>query len=275
MPVSLETYDRIDRAADALSAGRDVRIMGGGTLLMRAVNYGDQSFSRVVRATDPELTKIETDGRRVRIGARVTMARIASDPTVDFLAVAARAVGGPAIRNMATIGGNLFAMHPYGDLTTALLVLDCKVQVAGRGGRNEIALEELLQGRDRSVQPFVTSVTIERPVAGEFRFHKVSRVKPKGIAVMTLAARLPMLAGQIAGPRFAYGAMATAPMRVPAIERALEGKSLDEAGIAQALSAATDGVDPPTDALASAWYRRQVAPVYLKRLLLGLSKEAI
>ena len=46
------------------------------------------------------------------------------------LAPAARAVGGPAIRNMATIGGNLVAPHPYGDLTVALLALDGEVQMA-------------------------------------------------------------------------------------------------------------------------------------------------
>ena len=32
----------------------------------------------------------------------------------------------------------------------------------------------------------------------------------------------------------------------------------------------TDGLDPPTDALASAWYRREVAGVHLRRLLEGM-----
>jgi CO/xanthine dehydrogenase FAD-binding subunit len=65
--------------------------------------------------------------------------------------------------------------------------------------------------------------------------------------------------------------MAPTPIRVPAVERALEGKMLDEAGIAAALAAATDRLDPPTDPLASAWYRRETAPVHLRRLLLGAS----
>ena len=49
---------------------------------------------------------------------------------------------------------------------------------------------------------------------------------------MTIAAHLPLAGGRVQGARVAYGAMAPTPIRVTAVERALEGKSLDEAGIA-------------------------------------------
>jgi CO/xanthine dehydrogenase FAD-binding subunit len=58
-------------------------------------------------------------------------------------------------------------------------------------------------------------------------------------------------------------------MRVPAVERALEGKTLDANGIAQALAVAAEGTSPVDDAIASAWYRKEVLPVHLRRLLLG------
>ena len=76
-------------------------------------------------------------------------------------------------------------------------------------------------------------------------------------------------AGRLSGVRVAYGAMGPTAVRVPAVEAALEGVSLDASGIAPALAVATDGLTPPDDALASAWYRREVAPVHLRRLLLG------
>jgi CO/xanthine dehydrogenase FAD-binding subunit len=87
--------------------------------------------------------------------------------------------------------------------------------------------------------------------------------------VLSIAAHLPVQGGRVAGARVAYGAMAPTPVRVPAVERALDGRSLDEGGIAQAVAAATQGLDPPTDAIASGWYRREVAPVHLRRLLLN------
>jgi CO/xanthine dehydrogenase FAD-binding subunit len=57
------------------------------------------------------------------------------------------------------------------------------------------------------------------------------------------------------------------PLQSTAVERVLEGQSLDTATIARAAQIALEGLDPPTDALASAWYRREVAGVHLKRLL--------
>jgi CO/xanthine dehydrogenase FAD-binding subunit len=61
--------------------------------------------------------------------------------------------------------------------------------------------------------------------------------------------------------------MAPGPVRGAAVERTLEGQVLDAATIARAAAVAADGLDPPTDALASTWYRREVAGVHLKRLL--------
>ncbi len=61
--------------------------------------------------------------------------------------------------------------------------------------------------------------------------------------------------------------MGPMPLQSTAVERVLEGQSLDTATIARAAQIALEGLDPPTDALASAWYRREVAGVHLKRLL--------
>ena len=101
------------------------------------------------------------------------------------------------------------------------------------------------------------------------RFAKITRVHPKGIAVLTIAAQLPQASGRVAGARIAYGAMGRAPMRARAAERALEGRALDAAGVASALAVAADGTSPADDAIASAWWRREILPVHLRRLLLG------
>ena len=58
-------------------------------------------------------------------------------------------------------------------------------------------------------------------------------------------------------------------MRANAVERTLQGRGLDEASVNQAAASACEGIEPPTDALASSWYRREIIPVHLKRLLLG------
>lgn len=259
----VETFDTLSEAAAAMDGSS--RFLGGGTLVMRAVNYADQSFNRIVRTRDDSLRAIRPEGRRVVIGAGITMSDVIRAPDLQFLAPAARAVGGPAIRNMATIGGNLFASTPYGDFTTALLALDATIHMAD--GREQ-TIEQLLAQRDQS-PGLVASVAVVRPAESEFKFAKVSRIKPKGVAVLTIAAWLPRQAGRLSNARIAFGAMGPTPLRAKAAEQALEGANLDEQGIAPALAVATEGLAPEDDAISSAWYRREVAPVHLKRLLLS------
>ncbi|MEL7527210.1 MAG: FAD binding domain-containing protein [Pseudomonadota bacterium] len=262
--VRVTTVDTLQEAA-ANSAGEAV-FLGGGTLVMRSVNYGELPAPQIVRLRNAApLRGIRADGARIVIGAAATMGDVLRSSDVSFLHPVARQVGGPAIRNMATVGGNVFAPHPYGDFAVALLALDAKLRMSDGG---ETDLESLLAARN-SEKRLIESVSIIRPAGDDFRFRKVSRVKPKGVSVMSLAAWLPRSVGRISGARVAYGAMAQTPVRVKAAEAALEGATLDENGIAGALAAATQGLSPPDDGLASGWYRSQVAPVHLKRLLLG------
>lgn len=269
MPVRIETFTQADEAARALSSNPQARIFGGGTILMRSVNEGDQSFDTLFRLTDPALQDIRIDGDRVVIGAGVTMAEIIRHRDLAFLAEAARAVGGPAIRTSATIAGNLLAPPPYGDFATALVALGAEIHTVGHGGAN-IPIEDFMRDRATNTGRVVTAVSVPRlSDPGALKFVKVTRVKPKGIALMSIAALLPRASGRSDGIRIAFGNMGPTPLRATAAERALEGRGLDEAGVSGAAAAATEGLDPPTDALASSWYRREVAPVHLKRLLLG------
>ncbi|MBB5752740.1 FAD binding domain-containing protein [Prosthecomicrobium pneumaticum] len=264
MALTVRTFPDTGAAAAALAAAGS-RYLGGGTLVVRQANEGDLSFSTFVRSTDPALKAIAVEDGRVRLGAGVTMAAIAAHPALAFLAPAAKAVGGPAIRNMATVGGNLFAPSPYGDLATALLALDATVTVGGAA----VPIDLFLAGRERHAAEIVEAVAFAVPAAGAFRFRKASRVKPKGAAVVTVAALVATEGGTVTAARIALGAMADRPVRAEAAEAALIGRPLTAEGIAEALAAAGDGLDPPTDAIASGWYRRAVLPVHLGRLLAG------
>lgn len=263
----VETYDRLDDAARALAGSRTARFLAGGTLVMRAVNAGDQSFDTIVRSRDASFRAIRPEGDGLTLGAGVTMAEIAAHRDLGFLAPVARVIGGPAVRTMATVGGNLFAANPYGDLAVALLALGASVTLAGSGAR-AIPIDDFLRDRDRHAAGLVASVTIPRPRdPSAFRFAKVARVKPKGVALVSIAAILPASAGRLRGVRVAYGGMAARPTRAQAVERVLEGQALDALTIEAAARAAADGFDPPTDSLASSWYRREVIGVHLRRLL--------
>jgi CO/xanthine dehydrogenase FAD-binding subunit len=259
---SVETHTTLAEAQRAM--GADAIFMAGGTLVMRDVNAG-VTATRIVRSSDPILADIRLSGDGITIGAGVTMATIVAHRDLAFLAPVGRAVGGPQIRNMATVGGNLFAPHPYGDFAVALLALGARVNISGQSGVPRPLADVL---RERGRVGIVASVHVPRPQSpNDFGFLKVSRIKPKGVSLLSVAAHLPRQGGRIRGARVAFGAMGPMPLQATAVERVLDGQALDAPTIARAAQVAVEGLDPPTDALATAWYRREVAGVHLKRLL--------
>ena len=130
MPLSLQTFPTVGEAADAL--GARTRYPAEELSSCAPANEGDLSCDTLVRTSDPALRRIEIADRNVLIGASVTMAAVTRHPALSALAAAAGAVGGPAIRNMATVGGNLFAPTPYGDFTVAMLALGAQVEIGGK-----------------------------------------------------------------------------------------------------------------------------------------------
>lgn len=260
MAVQVQTHASLSAAQQALGQGGTY--LAGGTIVMRGVNAGAVQ-GLIVRATDPALRSITATGDAVRIGAGATMTDILASRDLDFLHPVARAIGGPQVRAMATVGGNLFAPHPYGDFAVALIALGARALLVQGSAR---PVEDLM--RDRTRPPLIAAIEVPRPRdARAFGWLKVSRIKPKGVSVLSIALHLPRDGGRLRDVRVAFGAMGPNPLRSAGAERVLEGQSLDAAVIARAAQSACEGLDPPTDALASSWYRREVAGVHLGRLL--------
>ncbi|MFN6978054.1 MAG: FAD binding domain-containing protein, partial [Gemmobacter sp.] len=171
----MTTVETFATLAEAARAGAPY--MGGGTVLMRAVNAGEAP-ARLVRASEPSLRAVTVAGDVVRIGAGVTMAQVLAQGDLAFLHPVARAIGGPQVRNQATVGGNLFAPHPYGDFAVALIALGARAVLAGQGGARPV--EDVV--RERARPPLVAAIDLPRPRDPRaFGWLKVSRVKPKGV----------------------------------------------------------------------------------------------
>ena len=132
-----------------------------------------------------------------------------------------------------------------------------------------LPIETFLAGRDGS-RAIVTSVSFTLPKADSFRFLKVSRVKPKGVSVLSIAAVLEQAAdGTVSSARIALGCMADRPMRAKAAEKALAGQDADRGRHRGGAGRRRPKAPRPiTDPIASAWYRAEVLPVHLGRLLL-------
>ena len=77
------------------------------------------------------LDRVERVGDELHLGATTTLGSLATLEVVPLLRDAALRTGAWAVRNMATVGGNLFTPSPGGDVATALLALDARAVVTG------------------------------------------------------------------------------------------------------------------------------------------------
>jgi len=264
----------VDEAVSLLADhGPDLLVMAGGTIAMPLINEGVSSPETVMGLRQAGLDKIEKTNGSLFLGAGTTLTHIMAQDHSPLLAEASHNVGGWAIRNMGTVGGNLFAPPPAGDFAVALLALDAMVKIASKKGSRDLPLSEFFTGfMTNSLEPgeLVTGFEIPNP-KGETAYLKFGRKHANTPAVVTVAALVVMHADKVSDARIALNAVASHPIRAYQAEKTLVGSSLDEAAISAAAEAAAKECEPFTDAIASEWYRRKMVPVYVRRTLEKIS----
>lgn len=257
--------------------GPDLLVIAGGTVAMPLINEGISLPRQVMGLRRAGLDGLARGGDELHIGATVTLTRLAEQRDVPLLAEAARRTASWAVRNMGTVGGNLFTPPPGGDVATALLALDARVTVTGPAGAREIGLADLWTGfLTTSLAPdeLVTSLAVRTDVPGErTAFVKFGRKAVNTPAVVTVAARATFEAGRATDVRIALGAAAQHPVRLARSEAAVAGTALDDTALDAAAALAAEDADPVTDAVASDWYRRRMVGVFVRRALASLRQS--
>jgi carbon-monoxide dehydrogenase medium subunit len=234
--MNVHVPESVEEAVGLLGAGT---VIAGGT---HVVPHAGPTES-LVSLRRAGLSGISRDGDTITIGAATTLAQIGRE--VEFLHDAIESIASPTIRNLATIGGNLFVPPPYGDLAVCLLALDARVSIIDAEGAREVGVLE--------AEGLVTSISFKVPE--QWHYRKAMRRRQNSAAIVTVASD---------GTRIALGAVAPRPVRATAAEAALA-----EGDIARAAELAVEAADPSDDAYASAWYRRRVLPVHVRRALSG------
>jgi len=260
----------VDEAISLLAEfGPELLVMAGGTLAMPLINEGISLPEKVMGLRRTGLSYVNRSNGMLKIGATTTLSQMLTQREVPVLRQAADHVGGWAIRNMGTVGGNLFAPPPSGDFAVALLALDAQVKLAGVDGERILPLAEFYTGfMTTALAPGELVIEILVPVpTGMTVYVKHGRRQANTPAVVSLAAHLAFDGEQVADARLALNGVGPHPFRATRAEAILVGSTLDEGRIAEAAAAAAEDCDPFTDPIASEWYRRKMVNVYVRRAL--------
>jgi carbon-monoxide dehydrogenase medium subunit len=269
----------VDEALDLLASLEDAAAaLAGGTWIMRAPIRRERFRSDYVALHGlPVLRGIETRSGSMRIGALATHAEIggidAGAGPLGGLAEAARSSAFPAVRNVATLGGNLASPFPEADLVPPLLAADAVLEVASPRGRETVDVAAYLD-RARLSDELIVAANVPAPHGRRSWFERLTVRSGAEYSLASVAASIDLAHdGAVAQARIAVGAVCDTPTRVHTAEAAITGGRLDRVTIEAAGAAASDAV-AGRDALdAPGWYRVAVVGPLLGRVLERLADE--
>ena len=256
--------------ADAHGTGRP---LVGGTDVLVALRHHkiDPTVLVDLKGITDLPDPLQVTPTSVRIGPTMTMAALAGDSTIrswyPALVESALTVGSVAIRNRATLVGNLCNASPAADTVGSLLVHDAAVTISSVDGDRVVTLDDFLLGpRDTLCGPgeIVSLVELARPAPGSSSaFQRLTRRRGVDLATVSVAAAVDSSA------TVTFGLGAVGP-RVLRTELALGPDGLDDdrgltAAIDQHLAVAT----PISDIRGSREYRLATVRVLAKRAILS------
>ena len=271
-------------ALDALSAlgdsGGAVAVVAGGTDLLLDLDQGRHgAVQTLVDVTGvAEMLEIRQVDDFIHIGAAVPLREVIDHALVrahaTALVEACELIGGPQVRTVATLGGNVAHALPAGDGTIALLALGAEAEVASEKGAIWIRMEDLFvsPGEPRFDRAHELVVRFRFPALRDHEasaFRRIMRPQGVAIAILNMAARLHVDgAGIIQQARLAVGPAGPRPLRARAAEQAIKGNKLDEATFSRALDALSGEVSLRTSPhRATVEYRSHLLKSLLKQTL--------
>ncbi|RKL63477.1 xanthine dehydrogenase family protein subunit M [Thermoanaerobacteraceae bacterium SP2] len=265
------------------------KVIAGGTDLVVQMRAGKIDPALIISINMLGLNKINynIDTNVVSIGSLVTNDEVSKSPIikeyVPLLAEASRSIGGRQTRNLGTIGGNVCNASPAADTPPALMVLGCKLRVAGlRGNIRSIDVMDFFKGPGLTTlekDEIVTALEvtpIRKNLAGH-AFLKLGIRKAMEISIVNTAIIIeldPQDPAICQKARIALGAVAPTPIRAIQAENILMGQKLDDNCINQVAEAAAQCSKPITDFRASAEYRKEMVKVLVKRGIQQAIQEA-
>jgi carbon-monoxide dehydrogenase medium subunit len=279
-----EAPGTIDEALSLLAANPDdAKILAGGHSLIPAMKLRlAQPAVLVDIGRIKDLSYIREDGDQIRIGAMTTHYQLESSILLrkicPLLPECAAQIGDVQVRNKGTIGGSVAHSDPAGDWPAAIIALGAEMVAVGRDGERVIKADDFfvdLLTTALSAGEILREIRITKP-AGRFG-HAYQKVRhpASGFAVVGVAVALQIGSnGACESAAVGVTGVASKAYRAGAVERALQGKQLNDQAIAAAAAHATDGVDANSDLYASEDYRRHLAQVYTRRAIQAAAARA-
>lgn len=271
----------VEDAIRALSADPDSQVISGGTDVLIRIREGKDAGKSLVSIHNiGELKGVEMDAQgTIVIKPATSFSYITNHPIIkknlNMLGEAVDQVGGPQVRNTATIGGNICNGATSADSASTMCALNAVAVLEGPEGVRQVPVTKFYTGPGRTVRKqnevcTAFRITRDNYEGWEGRYIKYGKRNAMEIATLGCAVRVKLSGDKtvIEDVRLAYGVAAPTPVRCYGAEDALRGKMAEDASIYDlfAQKALTE-VNPRTSWRASKEFRIQLISELSKRAL--------
>src|SRR5262245_30593812 len=263
-------YERPASVDDALSllAVPGSIVLAGGQSLVPLLNSRVVTPSRLVDITRiAELRKIALDGAVLRIGAAVRLAAIEKDAALahfPLLAEAIASTASQAIRNRATVIGNLVRANAMSELAVVCVALGARLVIGRKGATRSISVADFLVGHHAcaiGADEIVLHLEIPRPVGASGTAFAEITARAGATPLVCVAAAIEVdTKGIVSKPRIIAGGIAGRPVHCAKSEASLTGWPSADA----ARRLVTEDITPAAE-LPHAAYALEVLPVVMGR----------
>ncbi|MEH6526827.1 MAG: FAD binding domain-containing protein [Sneathiella sp.] len=254
------------------SAGSKSILLAGGTWLMRAEARQETNNKVFVSlAGIEELHVTEVSEASIKVGSMVThdalSKAVVGMEDLAGLFYAANNSANPAIRLMATVGGNICTTEfAAADLLPVLLSLDATIELQSLSGTRKISVADFVaNGRRLTNAELLTHIHIPR--SGRFSSHTRLLMRKAGeypVANLSLCADFDH-GGKISFVRIVVGSVEMQPKRWIGLERTILGARAIEIDVKGLAKSHVDEFEGREGTDAPAWYRKKILPVLASR----------
>lgn len=237
------------------------------------LNKKDYAFISNVK----ELKKISLDKRILKIGACATCSEIIENPLIpDYIKDVVATMASPAIRNSATLGGNICNASPVGDSLPLLYALEAKLLIVNSQDEKLIPIEEFIVGPGRTIikeNELLKEIIIELKDFDKVYFKKVGTRHSIALAKLSFMGMVKLSENkEIENIKLSFGAVAPTIIKSKVLEeKMISLKKLNENNIDEILLDYGKLIKPITDQRSDEYYRKEISLRLLKTFLISIS----
>ena len=268
----------VKEAIQLLQENPEARLIAGGTDVLVKLHKGKGQFHHLVdihNVAELDFINLDDDGDLV-LGPGTCFAKVDESPLIrkhiPVLSEAICTIGGPQVRNMATIGGNLCNGVPSADSATPLIALNAVLTIEGADGPRQMPLEDFFLGPSRVALEqceILTAITVTRDNYNGYHghFYKYAMRDAMDIATIGCSAVCKIEDSVLKDLRLAYGTAAPVPIRCRDTENKARGRRPSQKLLDDIAEAVVDDVNPRTSWRAAKDFRLQIIATLAQRVV--------